>query len=172
MRARIRHDPMSGVCGETYVHEKKKTSHVAMGRKGRKNCLVTGMIREMRSSVATTVLTNAPGCCMIDNENTPSITINRYCASYALHRCFRNARSVSLGLKDVCSAESVEAGDWRLRMRDRSFLRMRWGTTTGIDGGQEKPSLEREKAGVEKRLEVEYEGSMSSSRALAEEACG
>ena len=67
---------------------------------------------------------------------------------------------MSLGLYDVCNADNVDEGDCRLRMRDRSFLRIRWGTTTGIEGGHEKPSLDREKGDLVKRLGVEYEGSI------------
>ena len=39
----------------------------------------------------------------------------------------------------------ADEGDCRLRTRDRSFRRKRWGIRTGNGGGHEKPSLEGEK---------------------------
>ena len=56
-------------------------SQLIIGRKGRKNCLVTGIIRLVRSSVATAVLVSGPGLSMIDSEKMPSTASRRYCAS-------------------------------------------------------------------------------------------
>lgn len=63
---------------ETYCAEKKKTSHVAMGRKGRKNCLVIGMSNAMISNVAAPVLTRGPGAGVTDSEKMPKMMSTRY----------------------------------------------------------------------------------------------
>lgn len=47
--------------GATYWQPKKKTSQAAMGRKGRKNCLVMGKSKDSIRRVATVVLTSGPG---------------------------------------------------------------------------------------------------------------
>ena len=47
--------------GSTYRALKKNTSHVNMGRKGRKNCLVTGISKASMSKADAPVFINGPG---------------------------------------------------------------------------------------------------------------
>ena len=54
---------------------------MAIGRKGKKNCLVTGMRREANKAVAMAVFTTAPGDLMTHSEKMPMIASNKYCAS-------------------------------------------------------------------------------------------
>ena len=52
-----------------------------MGRKGRKNWRVIGVIREASSKVATAVLTKAPGRSIMERAKTPRMVRRRYWAS-------------------------------------------------------------------------------------------
>ena len=67
--------------GFAYRHEKKNTSHIIIGRNGRKNWRVMGSMREVSSSVAATVLTTGPGVSANDKVKMPSIMSTRYCPS-------------------------------------------------------------------------------------------
>ena len=98
-------------------------SQAAIGKKGRKNCRVMGRTREVSSSDATAVLTNAPGCSIMHSEKIPSMASIRYWPSYAVHRCDCKDRRVSAGEKEVCRVVIVEAGDCRFRSFERSFRR-------------------------------------------------
>ena len=53
-------------------------SHPAMGKKGRKNCLVMGISRENRSRVAIAVFASGPGASMRVKEKMPMISSNKY----------------------------------------------------------------------------------------------
>jgi len=57
---------------------KKKTSHVAMGRNGRKNCLVAGMSRSPISNEAAPVFIIGPGAWLMESENTAIMINTRY----------------------------------------------------------------------------------------------
>lgn len=63
-----------------YRQEKKKTSHVIMGRNGKKNWRVIGSRREVSRRVAAIVLIG-PGVSANDKVKTPSIMSMRYCPS-------------------------------------------------------------------------------------------
>ena len=56
-------------------------SHVAIGRKGRKNWRVIGMIENVKSKMATAALTSIPGRSMIESANPKRMTRKRYWAS-------------------------------------------------------------------------------------------
>ena len=58
---------------KTYRALKKKSSQVAIGRKGRKNCLVIGMSNTSISRAAAPVFINGPGAWLIDSENIASM---------------------------------------------------------------------------------------------------
>jgi hypothetical protein len=62
----------------TYLHVQNNTSQEAIGRKGRKNCLVIGMRREIIRSVAIDVLTRAPGSSITDKQKIPTTARNKY----------------------------------------------------------------------------------------------
>jgi len=53
-------------------------SHDAMGRKGRKNCRVIGMIKVNKSALAISVLMIAPGDSIMERQNMPSIASIKY----------------------------------------------------------------------------------------------
>ena len=61
-----------------YRHEKKNTSHVNIGRNGKKNWLVTGMRRAAIRSATAPVFSNGLGDGLIDSTNIPSEIKNRY----------------------------------------------------------------------------------------------
>ena len=52
--------PLQGTSA-TYRALKKKSNQVAIGRKGRKNCLVTGTNKDAMSIVAAKVFMSGPG---------------------------------------------------------------------------------------------------------------
>jgi hypothetical protein len=57
---------------------KKKTSQVNIGRKGRKNCLVTGISSASIINDAAPVFTIGPGAWLIESENMPRMIRKRY----------------------------------------------------------------------------------------------
>lgn len=57
----------------TYRALKKNSNHVAVGRKGRKNCRVIGMRSDIMSIVAAKVLVSGPGAWLIDSEKTATM---------------------------------------------------------------------------------------------------
>lgn len=61
-----------------YWHEKKKTSHAAIGKNGRKNWRVTGSSSDSINSVATAVLTMGPGDWMTQRAKMPMTARKRY----------------------------------------------------------------------------------------------
>jgi hypothetical protein len=61
-----------------YRHEKKNTSHVKIGRNGKKNWLVTGIRRAAMRSATAPVFSNGLGDGLIDSANIPSEIKNRY----------------------------------------------------------------------------------------------
>ena len=65
----------------TYWQEKKKTSHAAIGKKGRKNWRVMGSSSDSINSVATVVLTMGPGDWMTQRAKMPTMARKRYWAS-------------------------------------------------------------------------------------------
>ena len=104
-----------------------------MGMKGRKNCLVTGRMREMPINVATAILTRGPGDSIMHNEKIPRNANITHCPSCHVHLCCCNDLSVSEGEMDVWSAVIEDAGDWRFRSLERIFRRSRCGTNSCID---------------------------------------
>lgn len=66
---------------DTYWHEKKKTSHAAIGKNGRKNWRVIGSNSDSINSVATAVLTMGPGDWMTQRAKMPTMARKIYCAS-------------------------------------------------------------------------------------------
>lgn len=108
-------------------------SQDAIGRKGRKNCRVTGKTSDERSNVATANLTNPPGTSIMQSENSPRIARIRYWPSYIVHRCDCNDLRVSVGEKEVWREVMAEAGDCRVRIFERSFRRNLCGTRTCIE---------------------------------------
>lgn len=103
-----------------------------MGRKGRKNCLVMGKIKDNINKVDIKVLTSGPGCSIIDKQNMPKIARMRYWPSQKDHLWALSERSVSDGSHDVWRVARLEPGDWPLLIRDPNFLRMR--LKPGIEG--------------------------------------
>jgi hypothetical protein len=93
-----------------YRHEKKNTSHVKIGRKGRKNWLVIGIIRAIPSNSAAKNFRSA-GRGPMTMEKTRKKNTRRYCRSYNVHLCFLSARSVSKGENEVLMADIDDAGD-------------------------------------------------------------
>jgi hypothetical protein len=61
-----------------YWQEKKKTSHAAIGKNGRKNWRVTGSSSDSINSVATAVLTMGPGDWMTQRAKMPTKARKRY----------------------------------------------------------------------------------------------
>jgi len=61
-----------------YWQEKKKTSHAAIGKNGRKNWRVTGSSSDSINSVATAVLTMGPGDWMTQRAKMPMTARKRY----------------------------------------------------------------------------------------------
>jgi hypothetical protein len=108
-------------------------SHAKIGRAGKKNCRVIGRTKELRSNIATTVLSRGPGFWITQSEKIPRKARNRYCPSHIVHLCDCSARSVSRGFMEVWRAVIEEAGDCRLRIFDRSFRRILWGTRSFND---------------------------------------
>jgi hypothetical protein len=94
---------------------------------------VIGRTREVKRSVATTVLTSAPGVCITQREKIPRNASSRYCPSYIDQRCDCNARIVWVGEKEVCKVVIEDAGDCRFRSLDLSRRRNLWGTRSCID---------------------------------------
>jgi hypothetical protein len=94
-----------------------------MGMKGRKNCRVIGRIRDRPINVATNTLTRGPGDCIIHREKMARNARMSHCPSCHVHLCCWSARNVSAGEKEVWSAVTEDAGDWRFRNLDLSFLR-------------------------------------------------
>ena len=94
----------------TYLQEYHNTSQAMMGRKGRKNWLVTGNMSEVMSAVAMTVFSIGPGSCMMLRQKMPSTASPKYWKSYRLHWCLCSAFIVSDGEKLVCNANTLLAG--------------------------------------------------------------
>lgn len=127
--------------------EKKKISHVPIGRNGKKNCLVMGTSSNPTSNNDAAVFINGPGASLTASEKIARNSRKIYCASYSVHLCFRIATSVSRGFSDVSIAVIDEAGDCLDRSFDRSFRRNRWGIGFGIEVGHWKGSLAFAKVG-------------------------
>lgn len=62
----------------TYLHEKNSTNQAATGKKGRENCRVTGMIKDIAKRVETEVFTIRPGYSIIDKQKAPRTAISTY----------------------------------------------------------------------------------------------
>lgn len=56
-----------------------------MGRRGRKNCRVIGIVREVSRRLATKVLNSGPGCWIRQSAKMPKRARTRYCASQKDH---------------------------------------------------------------------------------------
>jgi len=54
---------------------------VAIGVKGRKNCRVTGSIKDVSNKVEMAVFPKGPGEGIMDSEKMPRTTSTRYCPS-------------------------------------------------------------------------------------------
>jgi len=65
----------------TYLQDQYNTSQLAIGKNGRKNCLVIGIRSAIIKRVAMDVLTMAPGSSITDKQKIPKIVMNRYWAS-------------------------------------------------------------------------------------------
>ncbi len=63
------------------MQEKKKMRYPAMGRKGRKNCLVNGMTKLRMRPVATSIFIAGPGDWAMLRQKMPRMARKRYCAS-------------------------------------------------------------------------------------------
>jgi hypothetical protein len=61
-----------------YRHEKKNTSHVNMGRNGKKNWLVMGVRRAATRSDTAHIFSRGPGDGLIDIANIPRAIRNKY----------------------------------------------------------------------------------------------
>jgi hypothetical protein len=71
-------DFSQGEVWEPYRHEKKKTSHVNIGKNGKKNWLVTGIIRAAISKMTMPILANGPGAGLINKAKIPRMSSSRY----------------------------------------------------------------------------------------------
>lgn len=104
-----------------------------MGMKGRKNCRVIGRMSDVPMRVATAILASGPGDSIMHSEKVPRKARITHCPSCHVHLWCCNDLSVSAGEKDVCSAVTEEAGDWRFRNFERIFRRSLWGTSNCIE---------------------------------------
>ena len=79
----------------TYLAERNSRRYAAIGRNGRKNCRVSGMTREVRSSVATIAFGRGPGDCIMVRAKMPMTANIKYCPSRMVHLWVWSAFSVS-----------------------------------------------------------------------------
>jgi hypothetical protein len=67
------------------LQENQKINQAAIGRNGKKNCLVTGNIKLIIKHVAISVFNIGPGSCMMLRQKIPSTASPKYWKSYRLH---------------------------------------------------------------------------------------
>ena len=60
------------------LHEKKSIRYTAIGKKGRKNCLVIGIIKLVMYKATKRVLVKGPGLCITHKLKMLTIARNRY----------------------------------------------------------------------------------------------
>jgi hypothetical protein len=61
-----------------YLHEYQRTSQQIMGRNGRKNCLVRGIIKAVKSSEATKVRNSGLGKVIMERQKMAITTMTKY----------------------------------------------------------------------------------------------
>jgi len=81
----LAHIFQSWVRGDAYWHEKRNSSHVNIGKNGKKNCLVNGTTSVTINPVANIVFISGPACSLIHIAKISSTARKRYCASQNDH---------------------------------------------------------------------------------------
>jgi hypothetical protein len=146
---------------KTYLAEKKNTSHVPIGTKGKKNCLVTGTSSNPPNPT-TAASFNIAGEGLIDSAKITSRARTIYWQSYTLHLCNLSSLKVSYGENDVSTSVIDDAGDCLACNLDRSFLLYRGGI--GFErkfNGQEYDDLGLERMRDDERSKLRGDGKES-----------
>ena len=81
----LAHILQSWLRGDAYWHEKRNSSHVNIGKNGKKNCLVNGTTSVTINPVANIVFTSGPACSLMHIAKMSKTARKRYCASQNDH---------------------------------------------------------------------------------------
>jgi hypothetical protein len=95
-------------------------SHVNIGRNGKKNWLVAGIMRAATRRVVAPVFNKGPEG-LIERANIPKVRRNKYCPSYNDHLYALNFLRVTMGENDTSTDATDEAGDCLARSFDRNL---------------------------------------------------